>query len=118
MMINQFVTLHLHKCSPNDQYLKIYLSSMLYFHKVLYHKEFLIHTKYMVYVCLQGLRMLKSNASYLYGDIGGIFFFQAFYFHNIVNIDEIHIFDVVILFHIIFSWQHPCVVTLTIIVYK
>jgi hypothetical protein len=46
--------------------------------------------------------MLKSNGSYLYGDIGGIFF-QTFYFHNIVNIDEIQIFDVVILFHIIFS---------------
>jgi hypothetical protein len=94
-MIDQFVALHLHKCSPNDQYVTIYLSSMFYFHKVLYHKEFLIHTKYMVYVCMSGLRMLQSNASYLYGDIESIFF-QTFYFHNIMNIDEIHIFDVVI----------------------
>jgi len=100
------------KCSSNDQYLTIYLSSMLYFHKVFYHNEFLNHTKYMVYVCLSGLKMLKSNGSYLYGDIGGIFF-QTFYFHNIVNIDEIHILYVVILFHVIFSLQHPCVGTLT-----
>jgi len=52
--------------------------------------------------------MLKSNGSYLYGDIGGIFF-QTFYFNNIVNIDEIHILNVVILFHTIISLQHPCV---------
>jgi hypothetical protein len=39
--------------------------------------------------------MLKSNGSYLYGDIGSIFF-QIFYFHNIVNIDDIHIHDVVV----------------------
>jgi hypothetical protein len=69
-MIDQVVALHLHKCSSNDQYLTIYFISMLYFHKVL----ILNHTKYMVYVCLQGLRMLKSNGSYLYGDIRGIFF--------------------------------------------
>jgi len=70
-MIDQVVVaLHLHKCSSNDQYLTIYFISMLYFHKVL----ILNHTKYMVYVCLQGLRMLKSNGSYLYGDIRGIFF--------------------------------------------
>jgi hypothetical protein len=30
-----------------------------------------------------------------------------------VNIDEIHILYVVILFHVIFSLQHPCVGTLT-----
>jgi hypothetical protein len=52
--------------------------------------------------------MLKSNGSYLYGDIGSIFF-QTFYFNNILNIDEIHILNVVILFHIIISLQHPCV---------
>jgi hypothetical protein len=56
--------------------------------------------------------MLKSNGSYLNGDIGGISF-QTFYFHNIVNIDEIHIVGVVILFHVIFLCNIHVLVTLT-----
>jgi len=40
--------------------------------------------------------LLKSNGSYLCVNIGGICF-QTFYFCNILNIDEIHILDVVTL---------------------
>jgi hypothetical protein len=56
---------------------------------------FLNHAKYMAYMCLKGLMLLKSSGSCLYVDIGGIFF-QTFYFRNILNIDEIHILDVII----------------------
>jgi hypothetical protein len=71
-MIDKVVALHLHKCNSNDQYVTIYLSSMLYFHKVL----IVNHTKYMVYVCLYGLRMLKSNGSYM--EILEAFFLKLF----------------------------------------
>jgi hypothetical protein len=57
---------------------------------------FLNHAKYMAYMCLKGLMLLKSNGSCVCVDIGGICF-QTFYFRNILNIDEIHILDVVIL---------------------
>jgi len=96
VMIIRIVALHFHKYCSSYWYSSIHF---FFLHKIYYHVRFLNHTKYMAYMCFKGLMLLKSNVSYLFVDIGSICF-QTFYFCNTLNIDEIHILDVVTLFQI------------------